>query len=76
MIPDSATGSHKDEMIVLLIPLAVLVASLLWHVGLPAYRRRRMTAELRREWWPRFERELREYMSQTWQSAREAERRA
>jgi hypothetical protein len=63
-------------MIVLLIPLAVLVASLLWHVGLPAYRRRRMTAELRREWWPRFERELREYMSQTWQAAREAERRA
>jgi hypothetical protein len=42
---------------------------------LPAYRRHRMAAELRRDWWPRFEQDLREYMSQRWQSAREAEQR-
>jgi hypothetical protein len=61
-------------MIVLLIPFALIVLSVAWQIAVPAYRRRRMAAELRRDWWPRFERDLREYMSHTWRSAREAER--
>jgi hypothetical protein len=62
-------------MIALFVPLAVAIMLLVWDFGVPAYRRRRMAAELRHDWWPRFERELRDYMSQSWQSAREAERR-
>jgi hypothetical protein len=63
-------------MIVLLIPLALIIAGLAWHVAVPSYRRLRMACELRRDWWPRFERDLREYMSHARRSARDAERRA
>jgi aromatic ring-opening dioxygenase catalytic subunit (LigB family) len=58
---------------ILLIPVAFIVAGLVVHMVLPVYRRHRMAAELRQDWWPRFERDLREYMSQRWKSAREAE---
>lgn len=61
-------------MIFLLIPVALIVLMVVVPGAHQAYRRRRMTAELRGDWWPRFERDLREYMSQTWRSAREAER--
>jgi hypothetical protein len=61
-------------MIVLSILVALLVLALASPLVMHAYRRRRLTAELRRDWWPRFERDLREYMSHTWRAAREAER--
>jgi hypothetical protein len=61
-------------MIVLLIVVALLVLALISPLAMRVYRRRRLTAELRKDWWPRFERDLRAYMSQTWRSAREAER--
>jgi hypothetical protein len=61
-------------MIVLLIPLAVIVLALIGPPAVRAYCRYRMTAELRRDWWPQFENELRQYMCHTWRSAREAER--
>ncbi len=61
-------------MIVFLIVVALLALGMASPLALQAYRRRRMTAELRKDWWPRFERDLREYMSQTWRSARETER--
>lgn len=58
---------------VLLIGIALIFAGLGVHMMMPAYRRHRVAAELRHDWWPRFERDLREYMSQRWKSAREAE---
>lgn len=60
---------------ILAIPIALFVLLLIIRALVPVYRRYRIRAELRRDWWPRFDRELREYMSQTWQSAREAERK-
>lgn len=60
---------------VLLIPVGLILLALVVHMMLPAYRRHRMASELRRDWWPRFEQDLREYMSQRWRSAREAEQR-
>ena len=60
---------------VLLIAVGLILVGLMVHMMLPAYRRHRMAAELRHDWWPRFEHDLREYMSQRWQSAREAEQR-
>ena len=53
---------------------AIEVLLVIGRVVTPAYRRYRGKAELREDWWPRFERELREYMSYTWREAREAER--
>jgi hypothetical protein len=61
-------------MIVLLVGIGLLVALLVGRAALRVYRRRRIMAELRGDWWPRFERDLRTYMSHTWKSAREAER--
>lgn len=59
---------------ILLIPIALLVLTLVVRAVFRAYRRRRAASELHGDWWPAFERDLREYMSQTWRSAREAER--
>lgn len=59
---------------ILLIPIALLVLALVARALFRLYRRHRMTSELHGDWWPDFERDLREYMSQTWRSAREAER--
>lgn len=58
----------------LLIPVALLIAVLMLRTLPPAYRHYRARTQLRGDWWPRFERDLREYMSQTWRSARDAER--
>ncbi len=58
-----------------LIPVGLILAALMAPVMLTGYRRHRMAAELRHDWWPGFERDLREYMSQRWRSAREAEQR-
>jgi hypothetical protein len=57
-------------MIVVIVAGLLALAAL---VGLPAYQPYRATAELRGDWWPRFEAQLREYMSQAWRSARESE---
>jgi len=38
--------------------------------------RRRRRRELPRDWWERFEADLRAYSSRAWRAAREAERRA
>jgi hypothetical protein len=54
-------------LLVILIPVAVRLTMRL-------YRRRRLAAELRRDWWPVFEQEFRAYASRAWASAREAER--
>jgi hypothetical protein len=43
-------------------------------LGIAPLRRRRMALELRRDWWPRFEREFREYAGRSWSAAREGER--
>lgn len=59
----------------MLIPFALLAIVLIGRAMLPGIRRYRMISELHRDWWPRFERDLRQYMSQTWRSARDAERR-
>lgn len=58
----------------LFVALALIVLLLIAPAVVQAYSRRRLTAELRGDWWPRFESDLRDYMSQTWRSAREAER--
>ena len=60
---------------ILVMGVALIGLGLAAYATLPAYRRHRMTAELRRDWWPRFERDLLEYTSRRWSSAREAERR-
>lgn len=62
-------------MILLAVGVGLIILILIMPAAFQMYMRHRMTAELRRDWWPRFERDLREYMSHTWRSAREAERR-
>jgi hypothetical protein len=63
----------------LLIPVALLVMTMVVAVVgrhlVAGRRQRRLGGELGEDWWPAFERDLREYMSHTWSSAREAERR-
>jgi hypothetical protein len=54
--------------------VAVILVAVVLRLTLPPYRRRRMAAELREDWWPRFEREFRAYASGSWASARDAER--
>jgi predicted exporter len=48
-------------MIVLFAILGLVLAAVTVRLALPSVRRWRMAAELRRDWWPRFERELRAY---------------
>jgi hypothetical protein len=52
----------------------MLAAGLYVRFVSPAVRRHRMAAELRHDWWPQFEADLRNYAT-SWRSAREAERR-
>ena len=48
-------------MIVLLVLVGVLVLGAAVRLALPSLRRLRMAAELRGDWWSRFERELSAY---------------
>jgi hypothetical protein len=59
---------------ILYVAVGLVLVVLVAYMMAPAYRRHRMAAELRRDWWPRFERDLRDYTSQRWKSAREAQR--
>lgn len=43
--------------------LALIVVAVTVRLIVPPDRRRRMDADLRRDWWPRFEREFRAYAS-------------
>ncbi len=63
----------------MLLPLVMLVALGVGtglRFGLPAVRRWRMGAQLRGDWWLRFEREFREYAARAAQSTAERRRRA
>jgi hypothetical protein len=60
---------------VLLVPLVVILVAVAVRLALPWVRRLRMHFELRRDWWPGFEREFRAYASHAWEAARSAERR-
>ena len=48
-------------MFVLLALAAVIVCAVAMRLALPSFRRWRMAAELRGDWWSRFEREMRAY---------------
>lgn len=48
-------------MIVLLAVAGVIVFTVAMRAALPSVRRWRMAAELRGDWWSRFEREMRAY---------------
>jgi hypothetical protein len=59
---------------ILFITLGVTLAvGIVVRFGIPVLNRYRMAAELRRDWWPRFESEFWDYTSV--QGYREAERR-
>jgi hypothetical protein len=60
---------------VLLVPVIVIVVAVAVRIALPWVRRLRVHLQLRRDWWPSFEREFRAYASHGWEAAREAERR-
>jgi hypothetical protein len=62
-------------MILVGIPVLILIVIIGVRFGLPAVRRRRIAAELRGDWWPRFERDFRAYASRSWHTAREREQR-
>jgi hypothetical protein len=59
---------------ILLVFLAVLAIAVIVRLSVLSLRRPRMAAELRGDWWPRFEQEFRRYAGVTWRSARDAER--
>ena len=59
---------------ILLVFLGVLAIAVVVRLSTLTVRRRRMAAELRGDWWPRFEQDFRRYASVTWRSARDAER--
>lgn len=59
----------------LLVALALSAVALLIRFTVQHIQRTRLAAELKTDWWPRFERDLNAYMSRSWASAREAERR-
>jgi hypothetical protein len=46
---------------ILLVLLALILLAVALRLAIPAVRRWRMAAELRGDWWPRFEREFRSY---------------
>ena len=48
-------------MIVLFALVGCLLIAVATRLALPSLRRWRMAAELRGDWWPRFERQLRDY---------------
>jgi hypothetical protein len=49
---------------ILLAVFLVAAAAIVAHVALSAWREHRTPAELRRDWWPQFEREFRAYARQ------------
>jgi hypothetical protein len=59
----------------LLVPMLAILAAVAVRLALPWLRRVRLHLELRRDWWPTFEREFRAYSSHGWVAARQAERR-
>jgi hypothetical protein len=61
-------------MFVLVAFGTVVAVALAVRLTVPPLRRRKMAAELRGDWWPRFEREFHAYASRPWKTAREAER--
>jgi hypothetical protein len=59
---------------ILLVFLGVLLIAVVVRLSVLSLRRRRMAAEIRGDWWPRFEQDFRRYASVTWRSARDGER--
>ena len=59
---------------ILLAVIGAPVIALAARVSVISLRRRRMEAEIRGDWWPRFEQEFRTYASVSWRAARDAER--
>jgi hypothetical protein len=62
-------------MTILAIALGLAVLMIAARLALPRYRRWRLEAELRGDWWTRFETDFRSYSHRHLQAAREAERR-
>jgi hypothetical protein len=62
-------------MLVLLVVVGAIALAAAVRVSVLAVRRWRMAAELRGDWWGRFEQEFRAYADMSWQAARESERR-
>jgi hypothetical protein len=60
---------------IVLVVVAVMALVVLVRVTLPPLRRRRIAAELRGDWWPRFEREFHAYASRAWETTRDAEQK-
>lgn len=60
----------------MLVPFAVVTLAVALRLGWLWLQRHRLAAELRSDWWPRFEQEFQTYASRAWEAARRAERRA
>lgn len=58
-------------MIVVLALAGVILCAVAMRLALPSFRRWRMAAELRGDWWSRFEREMRAYERDWHLTARE-----
>jgi hypothetical protein len=58
---------------VFLVFLGLLALAVVARVSLLSLRRHRMAAELRGDWWPRFERDFDAYASRGWRTARDEE---
>jgi len=67
------SGYAKRGMFILFGVIALIFIIAAIRVVLPAIQRHRIASELRRDWWPAFEREFRAYASGSWGDAREAE---
>jgi hypothetical protein len=63
-----------NRPMIFVVFLAVIALAVVARVSLLSLRRHRMAAELKGDWWPRFEREFQTYASLGWRSARDAER--
>jgi hypothetical protein len=63
-------------MMILVFVIAFVALAVVFRVTVPLIRRRLGARELRGDWWPRFEREFREYSNRFSQAARDAEWRA
>ena len=59
---------------ILLLFFAVIAVAEAVRLSVVSIRRRRMAAEVRGDWWPKFEREFHAYASKGWRSARDTER--
>jgi hypothetical protein len=67
-IPKPWLPPEGDVMVTLLAFVGCILLAVAMRLGVPSLRRRRMAAELRGDWWSRFERELRAY-ERTWRPA-------